>query len=95
MNKKELIKSVSKSTNIKEETVRIVLNDIISTIQKNLLYGVNVKIHGFMNYILEIRKEGLKYNIQKKKLETFPKRYIVKCKFPRSFTDKLAKKTVY
>ncbi len=95
MNKTDLIKEVSNSTNISEETVRSVLNSIISTIQTKLIYGVNVKIHGFMNYILEIRKESLKYNIQKKTLEKVPKRYIVKAKFPRSFTEKLAKKTVY
>lgn len=95
MNKSELIKEVSLSSNIDEGTVRKVLNVTFEMIHNKLLYGINIKVKGFMNFILEVKKERTFFNIQKGENDVIPKRYSVKAVFPRTFIEKLYKKTVY
>lgn len=95
MNKTELIKSVALSTEVDEATVRKVFNGIIDTIQKSLLYGVNIKIKDFISFVLEIRPEAQRRNPSTGEFFTIPKRYKVKTILPRTFTDRIRNKTVY
>lgn len=95
MNKTQLIKHVSKETKIDEKTVRLVFNTIIKTIKEKLHYGLNIKIDGFVNFILKINRKREIRNPQNGKKIIVPKRYGLQVKVSRSFKEYIQTKDVY
>lgn len=95
MDKTELIKKVAEETSVKEDVVRIVFNSIIDTIQKSLLFGVNVRIKGFLHFTLDRKPAREAMNPKTQEKIQIPKRYVVKTSLPKVFTDKIKNKTVY
>ena len=95
MQKSDLLIEVSKETGIDLKTVKIVFNTAIKIIKKNLLFGIDVKITGFMNLVIKTRQEREAFHVQKKKYVKLPKRYYVDVKLQRSFVEKMNNKTVY
>ena len=95
MNKAELLKEVSKETGIDLKTVRIIWNKATEIILSKLLYGLDVKISGFLNFELYIQNAREFMNPQTGKKERVPKRYKVRITFPRLFRDKLKEKKAY
>ena len=95
MNKVDIIKEVSLNSGISESTVRIVFNQIINSIQDNLIKGINVKIKNFMNFKLEIQREVTRKNPMTEENIISPKHYKIRLSLPKVFKDKLKKKIVY
>lgn len=95
MLKTDLIKAISSKTKIEEDTVRLVMNTMIDTIQENLFLGINVVIHGFITFSLKISPMREMYNVNTQQTKTVGRKYRVKTTLPRQFTEKIAKKTVY
>lgn len=95
MNKVDIIKEVSLNSGISESTVRIVFNQIINSIQDNLIKGINVKIKNFMNFKLEIQREVTRKNPMTGENIISPKHYKIRLSLPKVFKDKLKKKIVY
>ena len=95
MNKTDIIKEVSKSTKIEEDTVRTVFNSIIETIQDKLVFGLDVKIKGFMNLTLKINNpRKIKSSLHDKVIEV-PRKYSVKVTLSQVFKDRISQKDIY
>lgn len=95
MNKSDIINQVAKETGIEIKIVHIIFNSIIDTIHKNILFGINIKIQGFLNFTLKIKKERLMHNPNTKEKVLIPKHYGLKLTVAKVFSDKLKKKIVY
>lgn len=95
MNKVNIIKEVSLNSGYPENTVRIIFNGIVDSIQSNLIKGINVKIKNFMNFRLEIQREVTRKNPMTGENMISPKHYKVMLSLPKVFRDKLKKKDVY
>lgn len=95
MDKTELIKKVAEDTCVKEDVVRKVFNSMVSIIQESLLFGINVKIKGFIVFSLDRLKGRIAKNPQNGEPVTVPPRYVVRTRLPRVFTDKIKAKKVY
>ena len=95
MNKVDIIKEVSRNTDVPEATVRIVFNAIVDSIQFNLIKGVNVKIKNFINFSLKVQREVTRKNPMTGEDIIAPTHYKVIVSLPKVFRDKLKKKIVY
>jgi len=95
MTKNEIGDLVSKETGIDKYTVRKVFNGIIAVIQKQLLFGIDCKIHGLVNF-MKIRKEAYSCrNPQTGKQIDLPARYNVKVVVSKNFQKLIKEQKVY
>lgn len=95
MKKTDLIKEVSKSTDVDEATVRKVFNSIVDTIKDSLFYGVDIRIKDFISFTLERRAESKRRNPQNQEPFIVPAHYKVKVTLSRLFNEKIRTKKVY
>jgi nucleoid DNA-binding protein len=95
MNKTDLIKRVSKDTDVPEKETRLVINSMIDNIKDRLFYGVEIKLKDFLTFKLEKSKQTKRVNPQTKEQIIVPKKYRIKTVWSRLFVDKIQSKTVH
>jgi len=93
MNKTELIKSISKSTEVDEDTTRKVINGMVDTIKEALWIGNNVAIKDFIHFKLEVKREMTISNFGNPIV--IPKHFVVKITIPGNFKNKIKSKIVH
>lgn len=94
MYKKEIVKQVSKSTGVSNAVVQQVVDGFIEAVQSNLLKGIEVRITGFLNFNLKVRKERV-FNSLPGEEVLVPKHYYLNVNVSEGFKKKLKEKTVY
>lgn len=95
MNKSDIIKEVSLTTEVKEDTVRKVFNGIIESINDNLFKGIDVKIQDLLSLKLEISPEKERYDFKTGSNKILPAHYRIKATVSRKLKERIATKTVY
>lgn len=95
MNKTDLIKEISDRTGVTESATRSVINGMTEVVQEKLLFGLNVKIPGFISFTVTVSPEHTKRSPITLKEITVPKKYRIKTTLPKAFVDKVKAKTVY
>jgi nucleoid DNA-binding protein len=95
MNKTELIKSISKSTEVEEDTVRKVFNSMVTIIQDTLFFGLNVEIKNFISFKLKRRKERIMKNPKTGINVNVPTHYKVAIALPFVFRQRMKTKEVH
>lgn len=78
MNKKDLIKEISKKTGLTLADSNLYLNATLETISENLKKGEDVFIRNFGTFAVKDRKPRRSMNINTKKIITIPARKVVK-----------------
>lgn len=96
MNKNELVKEVSKSTEISKDEVRKVINSVIETINDTLYFGENINLEGLGSFALKKSKEKMCMNFKTGKKDILiPKRYRVAFTISPTIKNRVASKTVH
>ena len=95
MQKRELLKLVSKKSGVEEKIVFLVFDTLSETIMDRLLFGMDIKISNFLNFVIKTMPEREQYDVITEEKKTIPKRYKVSVSLPRSFREKMNKKPVY
>jgi nucleoid DNA-binding protein len=95
MDRKELVKIVAKRTGHNQPVVKEIINTMIDVIQEKLLFGLNVKLKGFITFTREISPERKGTHPQTQEEIIIPKKHRVKTVLAKSFVDKIKSKPVY
>ena len=64
MNKQDIIRQIAAKSNLSQDQVKQILNELINVIAQTLARGDRISIAGFGNFILSNRKERLGINPQ-------------------------------
>ena len=78
MNKKELVKEVSKKTGFTLAESNNAINALLETITESLRSGESVYIRHFGSFLVKERKARRSMNINTKKIMTIPAKKVVK-----------------
>lgn len=95
MTHREIVKAVAEETNVPQATVNEVLNSFYKTLFDRLLFGVEVKIRGFANFLIKKSPAMIRKNPRTGESVRVPKRYRIQVVLTRQFTEKLKEKKVY
>lgn len=92
INKNDLIKEISKNTNISSSTVRQVVNSLCETVETNLLNGNEVSIKGLVRFYGREHKEKEILDFETGNRVKIGKRILPDAKISRTIIDKYKNK---
>lgn len=88
INKNDLIKQISKNTNISNTVVRQVINSLCDTVEDNILKGNEVSIKGLVRFYNREHKEKEVQDFETKTRKKIGKRMLPDAKISRAIIDK-------
>ena len=91
MIKKEIIRSISEKSKIRNEVVTYVIENFMMEIKNSLIKGENVYLRGFGSFIVKERKEKKARLIRKKETITVPAHKIPTFKVCKSLKNEVSK----
>lgn len=95
MQKRELLKLVSEKSGVDLKTVHLVFDTFSATVRDRLLFGIDIKISNFLNFIIKTSEPYERYDVLSGTKKMVPKRYRVIVSLPRSFKKKMNEKPVH
>lgn len=88
INKNDLIKQISKNTNISNTIVKQVINNLCETVEDNILKGNEVSIKGLVRFYNREHKEKEVQDFETRTRKKIGKRVLPDAKISRAIIDK-------
>ena len=76
MTKADIVKKVSESTGIENQTVQKTIESLMETVKNSLTDGRNVYLRGFGSFIVKKRAKKVARNISKNTMVIIPEHFI-------------------
>jgi DNA-binding protein HU-beta len=89
MTKADLVYDIERQTKLPKETIALVVEEFMQSVQKNLLRGENIYLRGFGGFVLKKRAEKTARNLQSNTEIKVPAHYVATFKVSKEFNERV------